>query len=193
MSSNSEWTAAILCFQVLCFVWHDYTISAEWHHGAELYLRSWQSVRKFPSFYGTQRFTTVYTTVRHWSLSWATCIQSTISQPISLTSSNIFFLSTPRISEWSFPFRFHDQNIVCIYLFRACYMPHPSYPQFLCYSHLKHSLKQHTPVWNILEFFCAFFKITSILQVLPLRHYCSHMSAFAGWKLDSNAAECQTL
>jgi hypothetical protein len=36
-----------------------------------------QLVKKFPAFYGTRRFITVYTTSRHWSLSWTTWIQST--------------------------------------------------------------------------------------------------------------------
>jgi hypothetical protein len=40
-----------------------------------------QLVNKFPAFYGTRRFITVFTTARHWSLSWARWIQSTPSQP----------------------------------------------------------------------------------------------------------------
>jgi hypothetical protein len=46
-----------------------------------------QLVNKFPVFYVTLRFITVFTTARHWSLSWARCIQSTPSHPISLRSS----------------------------------------------------------------------------------------------------------
>jgi hypothetical protein len=37
-------------------------------------------------FYGIRRFITVFTTSRHWSLSWARWIQSTICHPISLRS-----------------------------------------------------------------------------------------------------------
>jgi len=33
-------------------------------------------VKKFPAFYGTRRFITAFTSVRHLSLSWATSIQS---------------------------------------------------------------------------------------------------------------------
>jgi hypothetical protein len=33
-----------------------------------------QLVKKFPAFYGTRRFITVFTTARHWSLPWATWI-----------------------------------------------------------------------------------------------------------------------
>jgi hypothetical protein len=35
-----------------------------------------QLVKKFPAFYGTRRFITVYTTARHLSLSWARSIQT---------------------------------------------------------------------------------------------------------------------
>jgi len=42
--------------------------------------------------------------------------------------SNIIFLSTPRSSKWSLPFKFSDQNFVLIsHLFIACYMPRLSY------------------------------------------------------------------
>jgi len=36
--------------------------------------------RKFPAFYGTRRFITAFTRVRHCSLSWARWIQSTSYQ-----------------------------------------------------------------------------------------------------------------
>jgi hypothetical protein len=48
-------------------------------------------VKKFPSVYGTRKFITVFTTTRHWSLSWARCIQSTPSNPVSLRSILILF------------------------------------------------------------------------------------------------------
>jgi len=43
-----------------------------------------QIVKKFTTFYGTRRFITLFTRACHWSLSWARCIQSTTSHPISL-------------------------------------------------------------------------------------------------------------
>jgi hypothetical protein len=48
-----------------------------------------QLVKKFPAFYGTRRFITVFTTARHWSLPWARCTQSTPSHSVSLRSSLI--------------------------------------------------------------------------------------------------------
>jgi len=40
-----------------------------------------QLVKKFPAFYGSRRFITAFTSVRHLSLSWATSIQSMPSHP----------------------------------------------------------------------------------------------------------------
>jgi hypothetical protein len=48
-----------------------------------------QLVKKFSAFYGTRRFITVFTTARHWSLSWARWTQSTPSHPIPLRSTLI--------------------------------------------------------------------------------------------------------
>jgi hypothetical protein len=42
-----------------------------------------QLVNKSSTFYGTQRFITMFTTAHHWSLSWARCIQSTPFSPVS--------------------------------------------------------------------------------------------------------------
>jgi len=43
-----------------------------------------QPVKKFPTFFGMQRFITMFTRSCHWSLSWARCIQCTTS--VSLRS-----------------------------------------------------------------------------------------------------------
>ena len=51
-----------------------------------------QLVKKFPAFYGTRRFITALTNVRHLSLSWASPIQSTYPHPTSWRS--ILILST---------------------------------------------------------------------------------------------------
>jgi hypothetical protein len=51
-----------------------------------------QPLKNFPQFYGTQRINTVFTRALHWSLSWASSIQSIPSHPISRRS--ILILST---------------------------------------------------------------------------------------------------
>ena len=51
-----------------------------------------QLVKKFPAFYGTRRFITALTSVRHLSLSWASPTQSTYPHPTSWRS--ILILST---------------------------------------------------------------------------------------------------
>ena len=55
-------------------------------------LTALQLVKKFPAFYGTRRFITALTSVRHLSLSWASPIQSTYPHPTSWRS--ILILST---------------------------------------------------------------------------------------------------
>ena len=50
-----------------------------------------QLVKKFPAFYGTRRFITALTSVRHLSLSWANPIQSTYPHPTSWRSIIILF------------------------------------------------------------------------------------------------------
>ena len=45
-----------------------------------------QLVKKFPAFYGTRRFITALTSVRHLSLSWANPIQSIYPHPTSCRS-----------------------------------------------------------------------------------------------------------
>ena len=45
-----------------------------------------QQVKKFPAFYGTRRFFTVFTSPRHLSLSWASSIQSIPPHPTSWRS-----------------------------------------------------------------------------------------------------------
>jgi len=48
---------------------------------------SWEAnshiIKKFPTFYGTQRFIIVFTRARHWSSFWARWIQSIHSHPTS--------------------------------------------------------------------------------------------------------------
>jgi len=51
-----------------------------------------QLVKKFPAFYGTRRFITALTSLRHPSLSWASSIQSIYPHPTSWRS--ILILST---------------------------------------------------------------------------------------------------
>jgi hypothetical protein len=48
-------------------------------------LTDFQEVKKFPAFYGTQKFITTITSARQLSLSWATSINSYTNIPTSLT------------------------------------------------------------------------------------------------------------
>ena len=57
-----------------------------------------QLVKKFSAFFGTRKFITALTSVRHLSLSWASPIQSTYPHPTSWRSNLILSIypSTPR-------------------------------------------------------------------------------------------------
>jgi hypothetical protein len=63
-------------------------------YGAEPFLRRCQlcSHKKFPTFYGTRRFITMFTIALPWLLFWSRSSQSISSHPISLTS--VLILST---------------------------------------------------------------------------------------------------
>ena len=73
-----------------------------------------QTVKKFPAFYGTPRFITAFTSVRHPSLSWASSIKSIPP-------------SKPWSSKWSLSFRFPHQNPVYLSLLHTRYIPCPSH------------------------------------------------------------------
>jgi hypothetical protein len=71
-----------------------------------------QLVKKFHTFYGTRRFITAFTSVRHLSLSWARSVQSMSPHTTSWRSTLI--LSTSGSSKWSLSLRFPHQNPVYI-------------------------------------------------------------------------------
>jgi len=83
--------------------------------------------KKFPAFYGTQKFIIVSTRTRHRSLTTAICIPHTLSHPIS-PRSIIILSSHLRLGLPSpLPFKFSYQNTVRIsHLSHVCYMPRPS-------------------------------------------------------------------
>jgi len=74
---------------------------------------SYSSRQEIPAFSGTRRFNTVFTRVRHWSLSWARCIQSRTSHSVSLRFT-LILSSHLRLWSfvWSLPFSVFNQNFV---------------------------------------------------------------------------------
>jgi len=84
-----------------------------------------QLVKKFPAFYGTQRFINVFTNVRNRSLSWARSIQSILPHPTSWRS--ILILSSNLrlgIPSGLFPSDFPTKTLHKL-IVHTCCMQHP--------------------------------------------------------------------
>jgi hypothetical protein len=80
---------AIISFLILslhCYRmnWTLYSFTHSWSWALLEKLRTVQLLKNFPVFYGTRRFSTVFTRALHWTLSWTRSIQSITSHPISL-------------------------------------------------------------------------------------------------------------
>ena len=87
---------------------------------------SLQLAKKSFAFYETQKFTAMFTTVLHLSLSWARWINSKLSHTVSLRHILILFYNIRlfKSSKRSFFLRFSNQKPRCISsLPHACYMP----------------------------------------------------------------------
>ena len=100
-----------------------------WSRGPLENLTGFHLVKKFPTFYGTRKFITAFTSARHLSLSWARSIQSIPPTShflkIHLT---IIISSTPGSPKWSFSLRFPHQNPVhASPVTHTRYMPRPSH------------------------------------------------------------------
>ena len=88
-----------------------------------------QVVKKFPAFYGTQRFITAFTHACQLSLSWVSSIESiTPTSHFLKIHINIILPSTPGSSKWSLSLRFtHQNHVYASPLPHKCYMPRPSH------------------------------------------------------------------
>ena len=79
-------------------------------------------LKKFPAFYGTRRFITVFTWARHLSLSWARTIQSAAPSNLSKIHFNITLPSMPGSFKWSPSLRFPQKPRITFTFLRTCYM-----------------------------------------------------------------------
>ena len=96
-------------------------------------LTSFQRVKKFPAFYGTQKFIITLTSGRHLSIAWARSIQPTPPHPTSWRSIIILSFHV----HLSLPCGLFPSDFLTKILYapplssHTCYMPNPShYSQF---------------------------------------------------------------
>jgi len=86
---------------------------------------------KFPAFNGNLKFTTVFKTARHWSLSSDRHIKCTPSHLISLRSILILYSHLLLVLPSAFfTSGFPTKILYASHLSNACYMPRPSHPSF---------------------------------------------------------------
>ena len=95
-------------------------------------LTGFQLVQKFPTFYGSIRFITAFTSARHLSLSWASSIQSIPPTSHFMNINlNIILPSTPGFLKWFLSLRFpHQSPVYTSPLPHTYYMPSPSHSRF---------------------------------------------------------------
>ena len=83
-------------------------------------------VKNFPTFYGTRRFITAFTSARHLSLSWASSIQSVL--PHSTSWWSILTPNDAGVSQMvSFPQVSPTKPCICLSSTHTRYMPRPSH------------------------------------------------------------------
>jgi hypothetical protein len=110
-----------------------------------------QLVKKFLAFYGIRKFITVLTRTRHWLLSWATCVHSTSSHPISLLSIQILS-SHLRLGLPSglFLSGFPTKILLCISTSLPCVLHAPLIPSALIHFLLEFQSATYSPnVFNL--------------------------------------------
>jgi hypothetical protein len=86
-----------------------------------------QLLKKFPTFYRTRRFITVFTRTLQWCLSWERSIQPIAPHPISPRSTLLFLMVF-------FYLTFPQKPICNLLRPLSCYMPCPSYSPWLVHS-----------------------------------------------------------
>ena len=93
--------------------------------------------KKFPWFFGTREFVTVFTTARPFSLSWVRLIQFTASNLVSLRSILLFSHLRSVFPSGLFLSGFLMNNAVCVcHPFHACSPSRQSLPLCTCVNHV---------------------------------------------------------
>jgi hypothetical protein len=106
--------------------------SSSWEHN----MIAGQKISVFP---GTRNVITLFTIGPHWTLAWATCIQSTSSYITLKTYLNIVLLHMPRTSRWPRLFRF--AGLLCHRMHDFRFLP-------LCKWDIRSSIGSYLPTFR---------------------------------------------
>jgi hypothetical protein len=149
-----------------------------WSRGLLEKLTVLQLVKKFPAFYGTQRFITVFTRASHLSLSWASSIQSRPPSHCLNIHFDIILQSAPGSHKWSPSLRSTHQKLVCTSIFPlTCYMPRPPHPSRFDYPNNIYT----TPTYGLVTQLPSSWDVHQKSQVFCTSKYCmvSHLKVFS--------------
>jgi hypothetical protein len=100
---KSEFTRLIIRTNKCQLFRYNICVSSKWTCSSVLLIVA-QLVKKFPAFYGTQRFISMFIKTRHWNLSPTSCIQPT--SYLFEIHFNIIIPSTSRSPRWPRPSNF---------------------------------------------------------------------------------------
>ena len=127
--------------------------------------------KKFPAFYGTQRFITTFKTARHLSLSRARSIHFVAPSHLLKIYYNIIVTFRTRSSKWSLCIISPHKNSVCTsHASHTCHMPHPSHSfdhpnnteHFTMFSVITNIYNKKTKGPTLMELFTATGKLKSL-------------------------------
>jgi len=96
----------------------------QWNKILLVKLTVFQLDKKFPTFYGTLKFITAFTSVRHLCLSWANSIQSMPSNPTSWRTTLILFSHVCLLLPSGILPSFYPHQKFCTRLFSNPYVLH---------------------------------------------------------------------
>jgi len=103
-----------------------------------------QLVKKFPEFYGSRKFITVFTRFYHLSLFWASLFESMLPTDFPKIRFNSILPSIPVSCKWFLSLSFsHQKRLYTSPLFHTCYMSRLSHSPWFYHVHATSFISLH--------------------------------------------------